>query len=354
MKNTYSFLMQDWKLRMVAIAILTACLCVFFNLFFSFESGYPFWMIVLSNFIYVLLSFEFTRIVVFYVRKKNPGLKSSEKRIAWIGLTMVGASFLIGPAHIFIEKDLLFGENLPHTIYNYLSASGSTLFFTLIIASVYEAMYFFAQWHKTSLEKEALEKANLQTQFELLKNQVQPHFLFNSLNTLLSLVDEDTIRAKKFIKQLSFVYRYLLLSNEKTLISLGEELGFIQAYFFLLQTRFEEGLELKIAIPADLENYLLPPLTLQILLENAVKHNMLSSASPLLIRIESNDQQEILIRNNLQLKKASVHSARVGLANISAKYHFLNQPQILIRETEDEFIVRLPLIEPSPVHIHTS
>lgn len=343
----------DKKLRLIGIPVLTLCLCVFFNLFFYLELGYPLWMVVVSNFCYVLFSFEFTRWIVLQTRERYPGFSKTWQRIILTVVSLLLAAFFLGAAHIHLEKDLLFADPTPKTIYNYLSAGGSTLFFTLIIASVYEAIYFLQQWHNIKEEKEVLEKANLHTQFELLKNQVQPHFLFNSLNTLISLVDEDPDRAKKFIKQLSFVYRYLLLSNKRTLIPLAEELKFIRAYFFLLQTRFEEGLLLHVAVDPTLESFLIPPLTLQILVENAVKHNLASKQQPLEISFFTDQQKKLTVKNKLRQKQALLPSSKMGLANISAKYRFLQQPDIQIVKTENEFMVSFFLINPtfkSPIY----
>jgi LytS/YehU family sensor histidine kinase len=186
-------------------------------------------------------------------------------------------------------------------------------------------------------------------QLDSLKNQVKPHFLFNSLNTLTALVEKDTTAAVTFIAQLSKVYRYLLQSNEKELILLGQEIEFTKAYFFLLQTRFQEGLLLQIEVPEKYLNYLIPPLTLQILMENAVKHNQVSSRKPLQVGIHIEEDNWLVIQNNLQPKRMAVASNGMGLTNISAKYQLLSQPQVLILHETNTFTVKVPLLKPTNV-----
>jgi LytS/YehU family sensor histidine kinase len=219
------------------------------------------------------------------------------------------------------------------------------LIYAAVITGVYEVQYYLQQWKHAFAEAEALKKENLQSQLDQLKNQVKPHFLFNSLNSLLALVDEDRQRAKKFIEELSFIYRYLLQCNEKELICLESELDFIKAFYFLLKTRFEDGLELEMDVAPHLKERMIPPLTLQMLVENAVKHNLISKASPLKIKIFTDANHNLVIINNRQKKNLSVQSAKVGLSNISAKYRLLNKPDILIQETETDFSITLNLIK---------
>jgi sensor histidine kinase YesM len=218
------------------------------------------------------------------------------------------------------------------------------LFFVYFTLGIYEMIFYFSKWQQTVVEAEELKKANLQSQFDSLRNQVSPHFLFNSLNTLSSLIEEDSQSAVLFVNQLSRVYRYLLQSNEKELTTLREELDFLDAYFFLLKTRFGDGISLDIRILPDSYQSLIPPLTLQILVENAVKHNVVSASKPLKISIYNTEPTTLTITNNFQKKTVHVTSNGMGLANIAAKFKLLNQPEINIQESETAFIVSLPLI----------
>jgi LytS/YehU family sensor histidine kinase len=219
------------------------------------------------------------------------------------------------------------------------------LTYAVIVGGIYEGIYFFRKWREAFVEAEALKQANLQSQLDSLKGQINPHFLFNCLSSLSSLIAEDGKRAEKFVDELASVYRYLLQTNEKELTSLGKELEFAQAYFHLLKTRFTEGIELNIEVEEIYLDYLIPPLTLQILVENAVKHNVILPEKPLTIKAYTDGEENLVIENNLQKKNAQAMSNKMGLANIATKYVLLKQRKIIIRETEDRFIVIIPLIK---------
>jgi sensor histidine kinase YesM len=214
----------------------------------------------------------------------------------------------------------------------------------LVANIVHESVYTFEKWSQTITETEKLKKANLQSQLDSLKQQVNPHFLFNSLNTLSSLIDEDADKAELFIEELSSVYRYLLQTNENALTSLQDELTFIESYFHLLKTRYGNGIDLKVRIADGYKVAQLPPLTLQMLVENAVKHNIIMADQPLQIRIETTNGGKLVVSNNLQLKNQRVASNGVGLANIATKYQLLGHGGIEIQNTDTSFCVTLPLM----------
>lgn len=220
----------------------------------------------------------------------------------------------------------------------------------LIGSAFNEAVYSQQEWRRTQLEKEQLEKLHLQSQLEVLKNQINPHFLFNSLNSLSSLIAEDPDSAERFVDKLSTVYRYILLHNGRDWVDLHTELSFIKAYFHLLQTRYGDGVQMNIAVSDSHAALLLPPLTLQLLVENAVKHNIVHKSKPLLIEIMSGGEMELVICNNLQRKhKQIVLSHGVGLKNITERYKIANAGTILVQEEDGLFTVRLPLVIPAKV-----
>jgi sensor histidine kinase YesM len=294
--------------------------------------------------LFTLVMWLSTRLAIQISRSLYPGLRRIRPRLLCLAVILVVMSSIIGTWHVWMEVWIGFWRPEEITLFSYLYSIGMTLFFCQLIAGIYEALYYLEHWKKSLSEREALEKKNLQSQLESLKNQVSPHFLFNSLNSLSGLVEEDPKRAVRFIEELSNIYRYLLQSNEKQLISLRKELEFVDAYFYLLQTRFEEGLFLTKDISPDFHEYLLPPLTLQILIENAVKHNMISETMPLHIKIYTDDTGNLVVLNNLQKRKQTVPSNKMGLVNVSAKYQLLTQPDILINETTTHFQVIVPLI----------
>jgi two-component system LytT family sensor kinase len=208
------------------------------------------------------------------------------------------------------------------------------------------------QRHREFLEADLamqhMQQEKTEMQIRALQSQINPHFLFNGLNTLSSLIDESPRQAGEFVDELSKVYRYVLRSNDTELTTLDVELRFILSYFHLLKTRFGRSINLEVAIDDLYNNALLPPLTLQLLVENAVKHNNVLAKQPLVIRIKTTHQNELIIENSLQRKTIRVDSNGVGLSNIITKYRLLNQPQPLIEEHEGWFRVTLPLLMPQP------
>lgn len=212
------------------------------------------------------------------------------------------------------------------------------------------------QHHREFLEADLalqrMQQEKTEMQMRALQSQINPHFLFNGLNTLSSLIDESPSQAGEFVDELSSVYRYLLRSNENELTTLRIELRFINSYFHLLRTRFGRSVSLDVTVDEAYMETLLPPLTLQLLVENAVKHNVVLSQNPLKIRIRTNDAQQLIVENSLQRKTLRVESNGVGLSNIAVKYRLLNQPALLIEERDGWFQVTLPLLMPHSVAIN--
>ncbi|QHV97475.1 sensor histidine kinase [Spirosoma endbachense] len=218
------------------------------------------------------------------------------------------------------------------------------LLVVVMVITVYEGVFAFTHWEQTLIETEQLKKANLQSQLDGLKSQINPHFLFNSLNSLSSLIEDDPDQAERFVEEMSSVYRYLLRSNETELATLSQEIQFAQSYFHLLNTRYGDGIQLRLAIDPALADHLLPPLTLQILIENVVKHNIILPQQPLTIRIGTTPDGRLEVQNNVQRKNVRVPSNRVGLSNITTKYQLLGQGSVSIQENDQTFSVTLPLL----------
>jgi len=229
----------------------------------------------------------------------------------------------------------------------YIQTISSSLITAFLITGIQEAVHYFSRLLQAEKEKEQLQKENLQTQLDSLKQQVNPHFLFNSLNTLSYLIGEDAEKAEEFLDEMCKVYRYLLRNNENELTNLATELQFIRSYFHLLKTRYGDSLHLNLAIEPCYEQSLLPSLTLQLLVENAVKHNVIHKDYPLTVHISTQPNGQLLIRNNLQKKVQKVPSNQVGLSNIASKFNLLKQPEIQVTQTETDFTVTVPLIQPS-------
>jgi LytS/YehU family sensor histidine kinase len=189
-----------------------------------------------------------------------------------------------------------------------------------------------------------LQKENLQSQFEMLKNQVNPHFLFNSLNVLVSLIKLEPDTAEKFTEQLSKVYRYVLENKEKDLVSLETELNFLNAYVYLLEIRFKDKLKITFHLPEDKLSMLLPPIALQLLIENAIKHNTFSKKNPLQIDIHTDEDDYLHVINNLQIRDSRIESTGVGLKNIETRYGYLTDKKITYGIVNDDFEAKIPLL----------
>ncbi|RYZ26393.1 MAG: histidine kinase [Sphingobacteriales bacterium] len=287
---------------------------------------------------------EVNRQGILLARRKFPRLNQTTNRILLELSWFVGATIIqrITVTYIY-DVTQFWGYPLPGGTY-WVTTLVSFLF-TLPIAAIYEGQHLYRQWWTTYYEAEQLKKENLQSQLDSLKAQINPHFLFNSLSTLSSLVTEDAKQAERFIEELASVYRYVLQTNEQLLTTLDNELTFIRAYFNLLQMRFGRSVELEITVDQRYDDFLVPPLTLQLLVENAVKHNVALPTKPLLIRIYTDDAHNLFVVNSLQKKQNVIPSNRTGLANITTKYRLLKQPEVVVRQTGDCFQVMIPLIE---------
>jgi sensor histidine kinase YesM len=224
------------------------------------------------------------------------------------------------------------------------------LIITLIISMFLHSRSFLLQWREAAIRAERVEKENAVARLDSLRRQVDPHFLFNSLNALTSLIEEnDPARATRFVRQLATVYRYVLDSQEQEVVTLAEEMRFVEAYVFLQRTRLGEGLQVEISLPpaADLEQLLVPPLAVQLLLENALKHNATSQKQPLHISITLDAAtRQLVVRNALRYRRVpDGESTGLGLRNLAARYAFLTSQPMTVEKTETEFIVTLPVLE---------
>ncbi|QMW04883.1 sensor histidine kinase [Spirosoma foliorum] len=203
--------------------------------------------------------------------------------------------------------------------------------------------YVYSQWHDRQTENEQLKREAIQQQYDALKDRVNPHFLFNSLNSVSSLIGEDTAQAERFVDQLSMVYRYMLRANTQALVPLEEELNFLEIYADLLGVRYGSSLRLMPCISPDCRQGQLPPLTLQTLIDNAIKYNSMTPVRPLIIDIKT-QADRLLISNTLQRKTIRVASGSAGLSTVILNYRRLNLPEPIAEETSTQFIVSLPLL----------
>jgi LytS/YehU family sensor histidine kinase len=225
-------------------------------------------------------------------------------------------------------------------IWSYIAMGILNIFLTFL----HEGISRYEEWKANLKETEQVRMSYRQSQLIGLKSQINPHFLFNSLNSLSSLISEDEEAAEKFLDEMSKIYRYMLRNEDDQLVLLKTELSFIESYFYLLNTRYSHALQLKIDVSESDMLKWLPPLTLQVIMENAVAQNAFSKTSPLLLSI-SVIEGNLVIRNTMQRKiGAELMDLESGLDNLIEKYRLLHQAPIKIVDDTEERIIQVPLI----------
>ncbi len=270
-----------------------------------------------------------------------PANEEIGKRLIWVflGFNVLFPTINIGLGSLLQLIGLGHGGN-PNQIVFYIA----TLIICALVITLYEAISFYIKLEQTVAEKAQLERQNVESQLEGLRNQVNPHFLFNSLNTLAYLIPEDADRAVRFLQQLSNVYRYVLESRESKIIPLSKELEFLDAYVFLLKERFGANLCIAIKGLEDKTNCSIVPLSFQMLFENAIKHNVISVEKPLTIEVFA-ENGHLIVRNNLQKKNQVMDSTGVGLSNIRDRYRMLTNKEVEVIQSQQYFTVALPIFE---------
>jgi len=245
----------------------------------------------------------------------------------------------------FLRYDsFIFNTNLLFDQFIYIS--GIRLVTLIIAIQMIKNMFdLLDERQKILIENEKLKLATLNAQFQSLKQQLNPHFLFNSLNTLKSMVKSNDVHAEAFILRLSEIYRYILQNQHNDLVSIREELTILHAFIFMLKARFEESLIVTINVDDTiLDSFRLPPFTMQLLIENATKHNIVSQTKPLYIEVYNVGKKHIVVKNSLQPKRNIEESTGIGLDNINKRSTYLCGKGLEITKTADEFIVDIPII----------
>ncbi|PWL38892.1 histidine kinase [Flagellimonas aquimarina] len=288
------------------------------------------------------------RSILIFLRKKYPDFKDDKKRISililaiictilivdffagWLSSTFVNQFSDYNSRHITRLKELI-----PVTI------------ITIMVMAIYEVIYSYVRLKKSIREEEQTKQVMVQAQLDTLRNQAQPHFLFNSLNTLRDIIDQDTKEdAKDFVDSLSGVYRFIIESGNSNLISLEKELKFAKAYIHIQSERFGDNLKLNWNIPEDKLLLMIVPMSLQLLLENAIKHNIVSKAKPLLISVAIK-ADTLVVSNKIQAKSTQTPSTKIGLKNIEKRYQLISSKTPIINNDGEYFTVSLPLLKSS-------
>jgi hypothetical protein len=291
---------------------------------------------------FIILNFELGRYVILLVRSRFPGLALTKRRILTSYILATIVTFCVISLSTWVSRQIGDKPNsfFDESVLNFLQS----FWIAALIVAPYEVLYFYYLLLRSEKEKEQLQKATIESRLHSLQIQVNPHFLFNSLNTLAALTVKDPYKAEAFTIEMSAVYRYLLHNNTQRLTTVKKELDFIHSFLHLLKTRFDEGFTYDVDIGPAFHLYLIPPLTLQLLVENAVKHNAFSDEAPLHLHIYVNDQQQLIVTNTLQKKVEPGPASGQGLSNIISRYELLQQPEVMVTESANEFKVILPLI----------
>jgi len=298
-----------------------------------------FWTLFVITLAFTFAYWEGNYHIVGWVRDKFPALRETRKRIStqigWSFLyTITIASFLVILLHFF--------RMVPYSTQYHFYNLALGLGITTIISIIYEMVFYFQLWKQALLESERLKKVQARLQYESLKNQVNPHFLFNSLNTLSSLISVNSEKAGLFVQEFSKIYRYVLDVRDKSLVPFSQELAFVDSYIFLQKIRFDNCLHFEKKIEGHLGDYYIPPLILQNVVENCIKHNKINEKYPLKIEIGLKNGKLTVI-NNLQERKEDYPSPKTGLYNIEQRFKLLNGEAPKFYRKEGFYVAELKL-----------
>ena len=272
--------------------------------------------------------------------KKNIGTKRIVVGIIGSVVITLCCLFILRYLTQLYYANISFNEFVENEKFVYYSFG---LWITLVIVLIFHAVYFYNRYQQSKIKEQKVIAGTASAKFDALKNQLDPHFLFNSLNVLTSLIEENPRNAQKFTTSLSKVYRYVLEQKNKDLVTVDEELEFAKTYMSLLKMRFEDSIVFDIPDRATNPESKVVPLSLQLLLENAVKHNTVTSAKPLHIKIYE-EQGNLVVMNNLQTKQIVKKSSGVGLENIRQRYQLLSNRNVNINQQANSFAVAIPML----------
>lgn len=283
------------------------------------------------------------RYILIQLRKKYPSLSDSKQRIAFLFIGIVISVLLVD--FIGVTLVSLVADNVHFDIQERARSLVVIIAMTIMVMAIYEAVYFFILLKKSIRDEEQAKQAIIQAELDTLRNQIQPHFFFNTLNTLRDIIDQSPKEeAKQFVDRLSNIYRFLLESGNTDLIALEAELKFAKDYIHIQSERFGDNLQLNWHVPESKLDRLIAPMSLQLLLENAIKHNVISRAKPLEINIDANGDG-LVVSNRIQKKSTQLPSTKVGLKNIKKRYSLISDQSVEISDDGDQFSVSLPLLD---------
>jgi len=283
------------------------------------------------------------RQVLMNYHKKFTGYKFTFERLSYIGIRLVVVYFLVKfILEIFVHRMFPIQTALYHE--KSISAQLITIIVIMLVFFIYEGIYYLNKSRLIEIEKNKLEKVTAEQKLSTLKDQVNPHFLFNALNSLNALIRQKSDNALTFVDKLSYLLRSTLQQSDEDFITLKDELDYLDAYIFLQKERFGEKFEVRINSPQDWQNQMIPSFSLQLLVENAIKHNVISKRQPLVVEVYQEDHF-LVVKNPIQIRKDNIESTGTGLGNLSTRFSLLKKRKIEIINDGEYFIVKLPILE---------
>ncbi|WP_435625760.1 sensor histidine kinase [Flagellimonas sp.] len=326
------------------IVVLGFTLGALFYVYHNVNEHINFWGVLLNGSLGIGICYVFDVVNRFLNKaidwKKYTGIRLLTGVLVHMILGM-GILYLGLKSYEFIDSNRSFFSNRDEMVFVKM---GVLLFCVVLVYNIiYFAFYSYQQYVHGQLLTSQISRRQTGLQLAALKSQLSPHFLFNCLNALSSLIPKDIESAEKFIRSLASSYNYPLATYKNTLVKVSEEMEFVRSYFFLMKTRFQEQITLVSDIPQSVLDTKIPPLTLQMLVENAMKHNTADSGNPLQIEIKvENDFLEVT--NNITKKRTNVASTKIGLSNIEARYQLLAKKGVVIQKGSADFRVKLPIL----------
>ncbi len=337
-KHKYGWFYSSWYKLILWIVGLSILIGVIYNLFMG--KDFTLFNVLLPSLFNTVFIWGGSMSIVVFVWKRFPWEKEPTRHIvvevvlilAFLSLFVVGMNL-----YLCRTSGLNFFISLQQNLFDIVF----TVMITFLIVTIHEAIFFYRQWKLNFSKSIRLEKDNLEAQYNALKAQVNPHFLFNSLNSLMNML-EGNPQAEKYVQDLSDYLRYVLLSNTRETVTLKEELENVEKYLHLQKQRFGANFDVELTILPEAEQKHIPPLALQMLLENCFNHNIVSIGKPLHIKI-STETDTLTIENNLQIKQ-TVESTGQGLKNIEGRYRFVKGQGVKVFSDDSKFSVTIPLI----------
>lgn len=339
-ENPFQFEILKWYYILIILAV---AILIGYMFSFALKLDFSFVNVIVRSIVSTSIIWGGCMAIVTIMWKKYPWEKMPLKHLFYeiFFITLYLLVYIIGGAFLLTYYEEKSFEEL---IYSHSTEIIITILISFLITTIHEAVFFYQQWKYNFSKSVRLEKDNIEAQYAALKAQVNPHFLFNSLNSLITMLDEYPV-AEKYVQDLSDFLRYALVSNTHETVSLREELENAKKYIHLQKQRFGDNFDVEFNIePADFQKQL-PPLAMQMLLENCFNHNIVSKSKPLNIKVHSGENS-LTVENNLQ-KKHKPDSTGQGLKNIEGRYRFAGVDAVKIESDENRFAVTIPLIFPN-------